>query len=371
VSVLIHGAEVRDSRTGNRGAELMLREVARRATAAGYNQQVLIGRVSPDTRRSIGLGQLIGGPKFHWLPSVRIPKRASTASGLATDENLDAVLDASGFALGDQWGGHVAGWLARKYEHWNAKGIPVVLLPQAFGPFETPEVRASAARALAAATQIWARDAISYRAVMSLVGEKASSKVSICPDITIADALVSDRSVEKAPRLVVIPNANILRGPDDRSHAYIRTLEQAVAWARGRGLEVVGLLHEGAGDASLLRDLSNSTGIRLMLDLSAPAVKQYLGSSQLVLSARYHGVVSALSCGVPVAVHSWSHKYQALLDDFQRPDWLADPFNPDDTIRALELCRDAKGVTDALLAQQRMLAAHVDAMWERVWSVVE
>jgi polysaccharide pyruvyl transferase WcaK-like protein len=92
----------------------------------------------------------------------------------------------------------ITGWLARKFEYWSAAGVPVVLLPQALGPFKDPETRSSARRALKAVSLVWARDSTSYDSVVNLLGDDAS--VGIAPDMTIADehnAEVRDRVIER------------------------------------------------------------------------------------------------------------------------------------------------------------------------------
>ena len=52
-----------------------------------------------------------------------------------------------------------------------AHGIPLVLLPQTYGPFSSRESRQEAAQILARATLAWARDEESYAALLDLVGE--------------------------------------------------------------------------------------------------------------------------------------------------------------------------------------------------------
>lgn len=46
-------------------------------------------------------------------------------------------------------------------------------------------------------------------------------------------------------------------------------------------------------------------------------LKQIIGSSGLVITGRFHGMVAALGQGVPVIVTSWSHKYSEVLKDFE------------------------------------------------------
>ncbi len=56
----------------------------------------------------------------------------------------------------------------------------------------------------------------------------------------------------------------------------------------------------------------------------------------LVVSSRFHGCVSALSQAVPCLATGWSHKYQALFDDFGLPEGLLQPVDPDTAVLRLE-----------------------------------
>ena len=61
--------------------------------------------------------------------------------GIVLDKEIDIVIDAAGFAYSDQWGEKASLGLASSCRSWKDNGAKVILLPQAFGPFENPVIR--------------------------------------------------------------------------------------------------------------------------------------------------------------------------------------------------------------------------------------
>ena len=101
--------------------------------------------------------------------------------------------------------------------------------------------------------------------------------------------------------------------------------------------------------------------------------KALVGGADLVVSSRYHGLVNALSMGVPAVGTSWSHKYAHLLADYGCKDSLWDVGDPVSTERRL-----GAWLSEAELAARReSLRVPADTlkeasrvMWSRVREVV-
>ena len=129
--------------------------------------------------------------------------------GIVTDREIHAVLDASGFAYGYQWGPGPTMEAAARFNFWKKQGKKIILLPQAFGPFTSREIDRSFRTIADNADLIYARDKISYRYVVNLVGERPNLKIA--PDFT--NLLASEPptgfgSGEK--RFAIVPNFRMI-----------------------------------------------------------------------------------------------------------------------------------------------------------------
>jgi colanic acid/amylovoran biosynthesis protein len=87
------------------------------------------------------------------------------------------------------------------------------------------------------------------------------------------------------------------------------------------------LLHEGENDLKLAKSINKelSCPVNIVQTSDALEVKGIIGTAKLVVSSRFHGLVSALSQGVPVIATGWSHKYKMLLNDYKCGDYLLSP----------------------------------------------
>lgn len=357
-TVLIFGAEVRDRYTGNRGAEQLLRTATARLRSMGHRPAVTYGQVDPALVMELGLTQYVGNPRLtaldRWTP-------AAPGNRYVTIKSIGGVLDASGFALGDAWGMETAKWINRKYEQWARAEIPIIALPQAYGTFVDDQLRATVSNALSLCSLVFPRDAESAAHLRGLDGDIIIGNIT--PDITIAET-TDDVEAPRRPRMLIVPNWNLLRGAS--ASAYLDSLAAAVRYGQSRGLEPIGLLHEGSKDLEVLRQLSLMENIRLEASTTGWETKRYIARSTIVVSGRYHAVVAALSTNTPVLTHSWSHKYHEVLTLFGVPSWLRKP----DLTEGIEGHLDQLVSADfaATLSAAKKTAVH---RIEEMWSAVE
>jgi len=246
---------------------------------------------------------------------------------LPTD--IDLVLDASGFCYGDQWvGAHLDARL-KAISVWHERSVPVVFLPQAFGPFDVSA--SQVAPVLREAERIFARDSESFRHVGDLVspGEDIPGPVlDTAPDFTIG--LRAEETTGfglPADVVAIVPNWNIAKRKSLGVEGYVTQLAELAASLTSAGFTVMGVCHEGENDLAILRDVVNQLKpktIRVVSGLDGLQLKGLIGECAGVITGRYHAAISGLSQGVPTLVHGWSHKYGALMSDFECPEMIVD-----------------------------------------------
>ena len=76
------------------------------------------------------------------------------------------------------------------------------------------------------------------------------------------------------------------------------------------------LLHEPKEDKDLANELAQALDCPIIELEDARDIKNCIKHSYVTITARFHGLVSALSTGTPAMAVGWSHKYKELLSDF-------------------------------------------------------
>lgn len=360
-NILISGAEVRDRYLGNRGAEHLLRTTASRLRSMGVQPCVTLGQVDPFLVNELGLHQYVGNPRLDRLDAA-LPEFKTKR--LVNIKGLSGVVDASGFALGDAWGVDTAKWVMRKYRQWEKAGIPIIALPQAYGSFDDADLARMCRDAIDRCALVFPRDDVSASHLESL--DLAKAVQAPVPDVTIGESL-GVKTEARFNRLVIVPNWNLAARGD--SGAYFASLSEGAKWGVSRGMEVVGVLHEGRKDLALLQQLRSETGIRILGDLTGWETKEYIATSALVVSGRYHAVLAALTTGTPVLTHSWSHKYLEVLRQFGVEEWMAAPDEPSAVSPKLDTLAEFSDHSP-LGERRNRLKVSVDRMWDSVESIL-
>ena len=50
--------------------------------------------------------------------------------------------------------------------------------------------------------------------------------------------------------------------------------------------------------------------------MNAQQVRAVISRADILITSRFHGMVSGLACSVPTLVVGWSHKYKEVMDQF-------------------------------------------------------
>jgi polysaccharide pyruvyl transferase WcaK-like protein len=374
--VYLHGGEFR-----NKGAELMLRttaqELRERITGVRLAAQPTCG--SYDRRAELQLWQLIRAGRFSLVDAafgkvLHSPLgRKLVDIGAVHTSDLDALIDISGFAYGDQWPTSRIEATARIARDCHRRGKPVILLPQALGPFERKEIRDEFRKMLDHVTLICPRDRVSESYVRDLAPKPEA--IFPAPDITLFSGCHAAGPSARMRRACIVPNVKMLAKAGDlwgdRYESLLLDMSRSLL---GRGFQVAIIVHDtSGGDVELAKSMQSALGdssVELVQVADPFAIKRYIHESALLIGSRFHSIASALSTGTPVMALGWSHKYEMLLEDFECSRYLIAHDTPSDDVSALlnELT-DAdtnnevgKRIADRLSAQ----SALNQAMWGKV-----
>ncbi len=298
---------------------------------AGEGIQVLPARPRKD--KIAALGRMLSG---HPGLARDLPRQRRLRT-LATLADVDAVLDISGYAYGDPWGMAYSGPATAMAAYAQDLGKPFVLLPQAFGPFERPNIAASCRQLCARAALTFVRDEASMAHLRALFGGPLPETIRMSPDIAFlfdsaplnADSPLLrtlDAGRGTRPLAGIAPNMRVYeRTPGTGlDNEYVRLLIRVAAMLVEHGYAVALVPHEvsrtdmGTTDDRLLCSIIEAgagTGhVRALTGcMSAVEIKAVIGQMRFLIGSRFHALVAALSQGIPVFAVSWSHKYQELL----------------------------------------------------------
>lgn len=324
--------------TANKGAELMLQTILAQFRSNHPSVEFAVSqrylsrteRYKYDLQALLTDGKLGRSTLVKWLMSPAFRKEY----GLVLPSDVSAVLDGSGFSYGDQWGIKIIGTASRYYEQYQKRGVPIVLLPQAFGPFTGEEMQREAKRFFNMASLIFAREETSANHIRNL--GIPDDRIHTAPDFTNLLCGITTNDINLPQRYAcLVPNKHMLnKTSSEQSVSYIDYFVQAVHSLEKNGITPCLLLHDAKKD----RELANEIQLRLgrcpqLITHTCPRVlKGIIGKSEMLIGSRFHSLVAALSQSVPVISTSWSHKYTELLTEYGIPEYLIQPGDSPDLL---------------------------------------
>jgi colanic acid/amylovoran biosynthesis protein len=374
--------DVRGVNTRNKGAELMLRAIA---SELGEQHDLAVEprAGSFEDRLELGLRLKVGHPRVReeWFSRAHaiLPARARqtlrSRYGLIFERDVDAVVDASGFAYSDQFDLRRSLLAAEKNERAKKKGKPVILMPQALGPFVSEDRRKAFCRIVANSDLVYAREPKSLEYAQNT--GCAADKLRLAPDFTcLLDGEVPSAFDVSDDLALVVPSKKILTAGDEAVRGsyltfLVRTTEQLLA----RGFDVRILVHE-RNDVATVNALRDAVRARpaVVQYASALHLKGILGTARIVVGSRFHALVSSLSQGVPSLGVGWSHKYEMLFADYGCEAHVVDPRISDSEIADHLDALSSDGVRAELVDTMRKRGederAKARVMWREVHSTL-
>lgn len=255
------------------------------------------------------------------------PKSVLRKKRMVLDQEISAVLDASGFAYGDKWGAKKAAQRSGDpILTWRSQGKKVIFLPQAFGPFSSQSLQEQMKKIVKNSDLVFARDDQSLEYLKALTPE--NSAISLAPDFTnLVTVNASNLKSSYEDKILIIPNQKMLETDSQEiNENYISFLATLVSQLKVKGELPLFLIHESNKDAAIAESVNQhlESPIPIVKEDNSLVVKAIIGASKGVVTSRFHGLVSALSQAIPCLSTGWSHKYQELMKDYQYEEGMCD-----------------------------------------------
>lgn len=228
---------------------------------------------------------------------------------------FDLVWDTrSGDSFADIYGLHRHTTMSLVHEFAAQAGVPVVLAPQTIGPFQTRRGRALARRSLRRSALAFARDPISAAAAAQL-GRPVDAVTS---DLVFG---INQPSIGRSRDVLLNVSGLLWReNPHVDASTYREAIVRLITGLRAEGREVTLMPHVLASpnadnDAPACAELAET--FHREIDVFTPSdlhdARSAIAGAQLVIGARMHACLNALSVGTPAVAMSYSRKFAPLL----------------------------------------------------------
>jgi colanic acid/amylovoran biosynthesis protein len=370
--------EIKGTNTWNKGAELMLAAIVQHFDTVN-NVQLAVDQF---------FGTYLKKTKYDLLQKADIERFSKTnlavnllpesfrqSFGIVKNEEIGAILDASGFAFGDQHPVSRIINFANELEQATSMGKTIILLPQALGPFERPEIRNAFIRVYSAADLIFSRDQLSTEYAKKALEDHG--KLYQYPDFTNQLKPILEKESNSSKIACIVPNDRMIEKAesDKERDEYMHLLKRIIRHVMKSEMEPVLLLH-GEDDETIAKRLqSEFDALRLHTEDDPVMLKKFIGESHILIGSRFHALVSALSQSVPAVGTSWSHKYEMLFSEYDCPDLLLGVSASDElienSIESVTQEQSRAEIRQRLGSANQRVSRKVDEMWKKVHALLK
>lgn len=257
-------------------------------------------------------------PEVPWgRPRSLVRERVTGRLGMMDwFRRFDLIWDTrSGDSFADIYGMQRHTTMSLVHEFAAQAGVPIALAPQTIGPFQTRRGRALARRSLSRSTLAFARDPISAAAAAAL-GRPVDAVTS---DLVFG---INQPAVGRE-RDVLLNVSGLLwhDNPHVDAETYRGAIDRVVRGLLAAGREITLLPHvlespNADNDAPACDELAEK--FRGKVDVFTPSdlgdARSAIAGANLVIGARMHACLNALSVGTPAVAMAYSRKFAPLLE---------------------------------------------------------
>jgi polysaccharide pyruvyl transferase WcaK-like protein len=244
------------------------------------------------------------------------------------------VVDVAGISFADGRGFAIVFYNALMTGVPLLLGVPTVKAAQALGPFQTIPNKWLAPLVLRRVKTVCARGARTREHLDSLGGVNAVDVADLAFSLDESTGLPSEVSTAigsiDSNFIVVMPSAVVKGIFESTGGNYVSAMASLVSEIRSQtGCSVViaphsyraGLPEGRMNDGPVCREVASACAgdiqvLGLDADLTAGELRHLVALSSVLVTSRFHAMISGLATSTPTVVVGWSHKYKEVLDDF-------------------------------------------------------
>ncbi len=255
-------------------------------------------------------------------------------------DKIDLILDVSGFNLSSMFSVKTND-LYLQFIHYAKKcKIPVILLPQSFGPFNYPENDSRYLpimdEILSSPKLIFAREKAGY----DLLTQKLDLKnVILSSDLVLQNKEINwetifetnylpkfDMTIKDGHKVALVPNKKII---DKCPHIDIYHLYHAIIRTALSKNRIVYLIFHSSEDCRICKAIKkmfpdNPSVILIQQELNCYDYEKIISGFDYVIASRFHSIVNAFKHQIPCLGLGWAEKYQELFQSLGQQDYMLD-----------------------------------------------
>ena len=266
--------------------------------------------------------------------TLRIPLFWVRSRGCRSMLDSSVVVDVAGISFADGRGFAIVVYNALMTGVPLLLGVPTVKAAQALGPFQSIPNKWLAPLVLRRVKTVCARGARTREHLDSLGGVNAVDVADLAFSLDEAAGLPSAVSTAlgsiDSNFIVVMPSAVVKGIFESTGGSYVSAMASLVSEIRSKtGRSVViaphsyraGLPEGRMNDGPVCREVAeacagDSQVLGLDSDLTAGELRHLVALGSVLVTSRFHAMISGLATSTPTVVVGWSHKYKEVLDDF-------------------------------------------------------
>ncbi|MBQ7674700.1 MAG: polysaccharide pyruvyl transferase family protein [Alphaproteobacteria bacterium] len=261
-----------------------------------------------------------------------------------TIEDIDMILDVSGFNLGKQWSKSAHELYLSRIKLAKKYNIPMFLMPQSFGPFDYDAdmdgIKEEMAELLRYPQIIFAREKSGYD---ELIDTFTLNNVRLSNDLVLQNDGIDLKNIFNKEPVIDIPK---ITKNEDCNNKIVGIVPNAQCFNHGdksHNLEIyraiiTQLLKEDS-DIVLFRHSKEDITICKMIkemfrdetrvnieekEFSCIEYDKYVKQFSFIICSRFHGIVHAYRNGIPCIALGWAIKYASLTECVNQAEYSFD-----------------------------------------------